>query len=509
MAVTLGEAFVILGADDTRLRDGLSKAERDTEVAAKKMQVAANRVRDAWSKAGTAMTRYVTLPIVAAAGLSVKAAMDAEDAQMALAAGLAKTGDATSATMAKFQKFAKGLQETTVYSDEAVLSGMGLLKQMDVGTAQLEDATKAAIGLAATYRIPLQTAFTLVGRAAKGQTGQLTTYGIVLDQTGSKAKQFAELLKLGMSGMPTAESRARSASGQMIRFKNSITDLAASFGATLIPVLDIFVRVLRPVGAFLQGMPAPMRAVTVGLLLAAAAIGPIIKLVMNLGTAVAWLHKQQIAAAISSAVMWAKGNPLAAAAVSAAMIYYIGQAIRSVSDMMGKGAEDMDDYMKSLNHAIKQAQGLKVEGAEVAEPDKDAMAAQKKAAAESQRAIDAMNLRYREQAGEIMDIYNNLKASREEEEKRARAKIGWMGASDLWRGAAVAGAAARFGQGYKPEMFGHPERGQAAQFEAPIMRWAIDDWKAIRENTYATRGILQMLVDVAKSTDRALTGAVL
>lgn len=504
MASQLGEAFVLLRGDDARLRSDLNRAKADTDRAATSMAASANKVKIAWASVGRAMTLAVTLPLIAGMGYAAKAAAQEEDAEMDLIRALARTGEATTANVKKFSDYASAIQKVTVYDDEMLLSGMAMLKNYGVQTSQMEDATKAAIGLADRYGVDVKTAFMLVGRAAMGQTQMLTRYGIVLDQTGDKAAQFAQLLRVGISAFPMAEAKAKTTSGQFKQLNNAMGDLVEVLGKGVLPLVKIFVDAARPMIAILSALPGPIRSVGLAMLVGMASIGPLITLIGNLGKAYKWLAAQQVAAAIASAVVWAKGNWAVAAGAGIAITTAIAAAVKGINSLLASGEQNLESYMNVLNAAMKEAKGQSLPGLPGSPVDKAQTDAVKAAADEAARIANEQNDIYKEQAREVWDIYENLKAAREEEEKRMRTAIGWTQAADMWKGAAVAGVAARFGAIHEPTKFGRPDIRNEFQIETQLMQKALAIQQRDAENTQAIKYHMETLVDYLRRMNNAL-----
>ena len=95
----------------------------------------------------------------------------------------------------KLQDVASSLQNITTYGDEATMQAMALGVNMGLEAEQMEDATKAAMGLASAHGIDLNSAMQLIAKAANGNTARLKQYGISVDEGKSKSEQFADVLK--------------------------------------------------------------------------------------------------------------------------------------------------------------------------------------------------------------------------------------------------------------------------------------------------------------------------
>lgn len=224
MAKGLGTLTVWLTADSSKFNRGVLNA--------KKAMAQFNTI--AYAGAAASAAAIVTLGIK-----SVKSFMVQEDAVNRLRAALIASGDATAYTLPIMQKYASEIQRTTKYGDEQVLAALAYGKNLGIQTDQLQEAGKAAAGLAAKYSIDLNTAMMLVGRASQGQTQMLARYGIVLDKTGTKEQQFAQLLKIGASSFGLAEAEAKTLSGSITQMGNAWGDVQEGIGAVISEVLRL------------------------------------------------------------------------------------------------------------------------------------------------------------------------------------------------------------------------------------------------------------------------------
>ncbi len=184
-----------------------------------------------WARRGAVA---IGVGLAAAMVWAIKKAMIQEDAEIALAAALRKTGDATVENIASFKKYAAELQKLTIYGDEEILTQMAYAKNLGVSTDKLKEAAKAAIGLAATYKLELSAAMMLVGRASQGQTQMLTRYGIVLREGLTDQQKFNEVLRIGADGFTLAEEAAKTTRGTLTRLWNVIGDIAERIAGPLL-----------------------------------------------------------------------------------------------------------------------------------------------------------------------------------------------------------------------------------------------------------------------------------
>ena len=106
-----------------------------------------------------------------------------EAAVISLNAALSNTGIYSDNFSKALRDNASALQSMTIYADEAIIAGTALVQNIgNLSAEQLPAAQKAAIGLADAFKMDLQTAFLLVGKAAAGNTAALSRYGIRVDE---------------------------------------------------------------------------------------------------------------------------------------------------------------------------------------------------------------------------------------------------------------------------------------------------------------------------------------
>ncbi len=200
----------------------------------------------------TTMKRFGTAALsmvgIASVGLALKsvtaAALVQETAVADLTAAMRNHSDQSGIMVTDLEKYAAEMQRATIYGDELILSQMAYAKNLGVTTDKLKAAAKAAIGLAAKYRIDLQSAMMLIGRASQGQTQMLTRYGIVLDESLTAQEKFNAVLRIGADSFYLAEEAAKTSAGQLAQFKNTVGDLKEELGEGLLPAILEVVKAL-------------------------------------------------------------------------------------------------------------------------------------------------------------------------------------------------------------------------------------------------------------------------
>jgi hypothetical protein len=130
------------------------------------------------------------------------------------------------------QKFASALQRVTVVGDEMIVCGMSQIAMLGKLSGEgLKRATVAALDLSAAIGIDFQTASMLMARAASGNTSSLSRYGLAIETTGDKQKDFENLLKMTETRMGGAASIATdSFTGKVTQLKNAWGDAVEQLG---------------------------------------------------------------------------------------------------------------------------------------------------------------------------------------------------------------------------------------------------------------------------------------
>lgn len=129
-------------------------------------------------------------------GDSVHAFADAEAADVKLVAALRQHSLATPQVIAQYHELGATFQRTTKFSDDEIASMQALLTQVGgVLPSAMAGALKASTDLASGLGIDLQSATTLVAKAAAGHTENLGKYGIAVSQAAVESRGFDAVLE--------------------------------------------------------------------------------------------------------------------------------------------------------------------------------------------------------------------------------------------------------------------------------------------------------------------------
>jgi hypothetical protein len=166
---------------------------------------------------------------------SVKAAEAQEDAINRLNVALASAGQYSRETSHDFQEYAHALQQTTVYSEESVMQAGALIESLGkLDKEGLERATNAAVNLAATLRIDLNTAAMMVGKAAEGNISVFQRYGMAVEQGSTASETFANVLKTIEANGNVAAAQANTYAGALTQLQHTSEDSHKALGELVV-----------------------------------------------------------------------------------------------------------------------------------------------------------------------------------------------------------------------------------------------------------------------------------
>lgn len=181
----------------------------------------------------------VGLAGAAGLGLVIKKVIDLASAQelveKKLEAAMRSTGRYNVNLMNSFKSYASALQDTTAIGDESILGVMAMLQTFKLEEDVLKDATKATLDLAKATGQDLMSAAILVGKAAVGETGMLSRYGIIIDEAALKARGFQAVLEeINLEFGGQAQAQAETFSGKIEKIKGSFGDMLEKVGDIII-----------------------------------------------------------------------------------------------------------------------------------------------------------------------------------------------------------------------------------------------------------------------------------
>ena len=213
----------------TKLTKNVDGLEKETVSSVKKMDsafasfagnLAANAVGKAFQVAGRAVGAFTDTIFE-----SIQLANAQEDAIKKLDVALIASGITSKEVSRDFQEFASSLQRVTKFGDEAILENAALIQSLgQLDQKGLKTATKAALDLSSALGVSLNSAAILVGKAAAGEVGSFSRYGLIIKKGADNAETFSNALK-GINDKFGGAARA-----QVDTFSGSVEQLGNSWG---------------------------------------------------------------------------------------------------------------------------------------------------------------------------------------------------------------------------------------------------------------------------------------
>jgi len=183
----------------------------------------------------------------AAAGfvaMSVKMAAAEEAVSRQTEALLKSQGVMWTNVSSELDSYMKQLEELTAYNDTDLQQAFNSMIAAGMSYTDAMDSMNTVTSMAFSLNRDLSSMALLVGKAYNGQTGELSRYGIVLDDSLDKTEKFTGLQQYVADNFADASDRADTFEGQMEALKNETSNFAEALGAELLPGLTDFVKLL-------------------------------------------------------------------------------------------------------------------------------------------------------------------------------------------------------------------------------------------------------------------------
>jgi len=224
-----GEVGIEIEAED-KSKKGFDSASKNAETFGKKM----GGLGKALKVVGAAVVAFVAFK-----GLhnwmkeSIRLASIQQDALQDLSSALRQTGeeDVAAATQ-RIADFASELQAVSTVGDEATIATAAMGVRFGLVGKQLEDTVTAATDIAAVLGQDVKPVMQALSVASKEGAAGLATFGIKVDQSIPKSKQFAIGLKMINEQFGgAAAAKAQTYSGAMTQLSNTFGDFREAIGA--------------------------------------------------------------------------------------------------------------------------------------------------------------------------------------------------------------------------------------------------------------------------------------
>ena len=375
MALQVGELFAAITANNTQFQNVLNSSENMMMNVAKSMK-----------KTGKSMSKFVTLPILAAGVASFKLASD-------LSENMNKTDVAFKDNAGEVKTWAKnsltnfGMAESSALDAASLFGDMGT--SMGISTGEAAKMSTSLTGLAgdlASFKnIGVDQAQTALKGVFTGETESLKGLGIVMTQTNLSAFAMSQGITKNIKDMTQAElvnlrygfvlantgnaqgDFARTSDGaanQMRIFQESVKELGASFGGILLPIFTPMIAKLNEMVQWFKTLSVENQTTIIMIAGIAAAIGPLLviggTLISSLMTM--WASFTAVTTAVSAAggVIAVLSGPIGWAIAAIAAIIAVGVLLYKNWDTIIVWGKKLwkyidplwDDIEKTISEAI-------------------------------------------------------------------------------------------------------------------------------------------------------------
>jgi hypothetical protein len=248
----IGKAIVQLELSTAQYQTELKGAQATTAASTNAMGASTSKFS---SLASTALLG-VGAAAVAGAALSVKAAIEANEAHIKLQNTFANNASLADSSVEAFEAQADSLRDLTGVDDEAIISGQALLGQFKLTGAQVLELTPLIVDLSAKMGIDLEAAAKAVGKATEGNTGSLARYIGKIEEGKTPLETFTNITdKLGRVQGFAAE-RADAEPWRVLTA--TFEEVAEQIGQGLLPVVqslsDAFITLAPAIGFVAKGL---------------------------------------------------------------------------------------------------------------------------------------------------------------------------------------------------------------------------------------------------------------
>lgn len=191
--------------------------------------------------------------LTAGLGVSVKAAMEAEEGQAALAAVLASTNGVAGVTADMANEIASSLQNVTRFEDDTILSAENMLLTFTkISKDIFPDATETALNMATAFHMGPEQAAVMLGKALQDPIkgiGALQRVGVTFTEQQKKqveamieagdvmGAQKIILAELAVETGNAARAAGNTFAGKLDILNHKFGDLQETIGGAVIPVL--------------------------------------------------------------------------------------------------------------------------------------------------------------------------------------------------------------------------------------------------------------------------------
>ena len=166
---------------------------------------------------------------------AVEEAIESENAITSLNIALSNSGQFSSQAVKGLKDYADGIQETTKFSADAVLSSLSLLSSITkLDSEGLKKAQTSAIDLASAFNVDLETATVAVAKSFEGGTIKIKGFKIEADNTKTGSENLAiAIKKINDQFGGSAANSVLTYSGATTQLENTYNDFLSTVGKVI------------------------------------------------------------------------------------------------------------------------------------------------------------------------------------------------------------------------------------------------------------------------------------
>lgn len=229
-----------VGKSSQKLAGNVDNLSRVTEQSTKAMNSAFSGLKSAL---GPLIGVFAAFKAATFSVDFLRSSSEAFDVQQEAIRGLTKaielSGDAVGPTIEQHQAFASALQGVVNVGDEVTLGLMKQASTLGVSNEELQDTTKAAIGLAEATGMSLNEAMKKIVGAVNGNSAALGEMIPELRSATTESERLAIIQRMASDGLQQAADRAQTAEGAATRLANSWGDFKEIIGQLLAPIRQV------------------------------------------------------------------------------------------------------------------------------------------------------------------------------------------------------------------------------------------------------------------------------
>lgn len=361
-----------IGAAIVRLRLDSDDYQRQMATAHAQTTTSANAMSSSMSKFA-AISKVALLGVgiaaVAGAALSVKAAIEANEAHLKLQNTFKNNEKLSDSSVAAFERQAESLRALTGVDDEAIISSQALLGQFELTGKEVQALIPRVVDLSAKLGIDLDAAAKAVGKSTQGSAGILQRYGIQVDDARMETDAFGATLDALGKVQGFAAERAEAEPWRILA--SEFEELAEDVGHKLVPILRDLIAAFQDLMPVITAILGPLGD---AIALAAEAVSALAKVVT--------LQFDELKSGITDAAVVFEGllTKFDAGEISA---LELSRALNNLHEETGFNIELTDD----LTQTLAQAEDGFRRGRQAANEWNKIMEAQQDAVGDTRKAI--------------------------------------------------------------------------------------------------------------------------